>query len=228
MSKKFTMFNIEDPMGFGKYDYLSLMEVAFYEHDYLEWMRNQEYIWFSRTVESFLAEIVDSGFDYHSEYYGYDFMLDDEYEDFSLRKLIEEYTGQEDEVFPKQIQLQQQRAENQRRHDESMKGVPTDDDIRNFIWRYYASGKMNEDTSFGKLRWKKIKSESGDTLKTAVYKTKFSLGELFLMKESYFKEEDGKWYGRYTFITEDSLKVVIKKTEKTSPKELVEMIEGCL
>lgn len=219
MDRVYTMEHAEKELGYGKHANYSIIELVLYEPDYIEWMEKQDNIFFSDTLKDFMDEIKNSFF-----------TPDDE----EMWGLIDEYSKMEDGFSSDYEEAKRnraaERARNKEAHRKSLENISlmTDEDIHNYVWKYYSSGLMEEDTAEGKIIWKLVMNDKQGNMKRTIYKTKLGFGLLMFVKESTYKEEDSKWHSKFKFIADESIIVDIIKAENANPINLTKLIDSNL
>ena len=85
---------LDEPLGYGKYSKMSLMDLAYSHPDYIEWMKKQDNIWFSSALEEFLEAITSGSYLDIWDDNGYDPYMNPRY------KLLEQCEKLDDDYYP--------------------------------------------------------------------------------------------------------------------------------
>lgn len=198
--RKFDMDSVTKEMGFGKYDYLTLLDVMLKDIDYLAWLKAQPGILFSDTLSEFIREVYkqyDKGrndrksiLEIYAEY------LNKEHDLKTRKKQPSDSTSGLDAKLGLLNSLVAESHKEQQRNEEAQK-----------MWLSIVIGKfeygdLEEDTRSGKIRWRIEEKRGSDVKRRTVYRADTKKGTIFLRLDS-VKKEDDKWYTSAAFLSED-------------------------
>lgn len=229
MQRMYSMKNVNEPLGYGKYSSMSLMDLILLDPKYIDWMGKQDNIWFSDTLSDFFDAVKngDTVEDIDDYIFESDFQEVSDAE-FDIYALVDKYTKLETNSFSEYVaEKEKKRIElekNRRMHEETKRDIPTDDDLKQYVWKYFATGKMEQDTKDRKLHWKALREEKGKKNRKSVFRTKLSFGSVIFYEDATFNDADGKWYATYQFLIDESISLRLRKTEMASPVTLKQAI----
>ena len=227
-TKYFDMESLGEEVGFGKYEYNSLMWVIENDVDYLTWMYTQYGIKFSKTVSEFINEIIKR----NGRYWDRSFM------DIYSGGGDKERTRGEDEERAKEAKKEQSYSSgldsklnllnaiaNNAREQAAREEQYAQQEWLEFVVNYFDSCKMEDDTESGKLKWIVDEKKGSDVKRRIIYRADTKMGSILLMQESVLKEDE-KWHMKFAFLSNDrKQKYMITKNNRGNIKNLRDQIK---
>lgn len=223
----FDMEALTEPVGFGKYEFESLLWIIENDIDYLTWMYADYGMKCSKALNAFINEMLNNKYvaDSQLEYLYYKYSVQENEEKIAKEREKEERKAAKEAERVSASLNNKLNLLNTLVQNEHEQKKQAQEEWIGYVIKYFDSCRMEEDTESGKLKWTVEEKKASEVKKKTIYRCDTLMGTIFVLEEMILKE-DGKWSVKMAFLSSDKRsKYYITKNNRGSAQNLRNQIK---